>query len=546
MSRSHIWSFFTKKGMDKAQCNGCNKLFKFKNCSTSSLWYHLKTANNSCGLLISREKTLSNMFKPCIGYCLSKILVEDNVPIHRMHKSNILADFLTKNGHKMPSSKTSISDKVIEFYNIHKTKLTIKIKSLLESGVRFNLSVDEWSSPVLHRYLSVILYYGDKNINLGLKLISGELSGENVHYQIKEFLVEFGLSLTNHILSQTFDGASYMLTYGKFANIPQIICINHTLHLSVLKCLEVYDVEEKDINKVSLVKKVRSIVHTFKKSPKLSQYLEEYLAREAPELKLRKLIMDCKVRWNSLFKMLERFVKLYSHIKQVYSELNKEFNINEAELHTLKTICIGLQSVEECVLMFSSEKCTFIDANLAVIYLIDYLWSVNDIFSQNLSLCIKNYHKIRINKALLSSIMYIHKAETFDFYCSEMDHKKYLIDVFKRLYPDQILKRTDAPTSVIKDDIETTSFSEGLSQFLSSSKTKLECGQSTLSDILGMQNSPSISMFQKALDSIKPTSTSNERTFSYTGSVCVPNRSSMSDDLLIAIVFLRYNVLIKA
>ena len=66
--------------------------------------------------------------------------------------------------------------------------------------------------------------------------------------------------------------AAYMQSYGKKSAIDYIICINHTLHLSVLKCLEVYDVGDKDTDKKTLIKKVRSVVHTFKTSPKLQQY----------------------------------------------------------------------------------------------------------------------------------------------------------------------------------------------------------------------------------------------------------------------------------
>ena len=107
-----------------------------------------------------------------------------------------------------------------------------------------------------------------------------------------------------------------MQSYEKNSTTDHIICINHTLHLSVLKCLEVYDVEDKDTDKKTLIKKVRSVVHTFKKSPKLQQYLEEHLARESYAFNHKKLIMDCRVRWNSLFRMCERFIHLYPYIKK--------------------------------------------------------------------------------------------------------------------------------------------------------------------------------------------------------------------------------------
>lgn len=53
-----------------------------------------------------------------------------------------------------------------------------------------------------------------------------------------------------------------------------------------------------------------------------------------------------------------------------------------------------------------------------------------------------------------------------------------------------------------------------------------------ISRILGPFPQNIISKFKQALDNIKPTSTDNEKTFSYSGTVIVPNRSSMSDECL--------------
>ena len=116
--------------------------------------------------------------------------------------------------------------------------------------------------------------------------------------------------------------------------------------------------------------------------------------------------MDCRVRWNSLFRMCERFIQSYPYIKKIYSDLHKNLEITATEVDSLKTICDGLKAVEKCVRIFSAEKCTFIEANLTIYYLIDFLWCKNNHFAQNLSLCIKNYHNKRVNQKLVRSLMY--------------------------------------------------------------------------------------------------------------------------------------------
>lgn len=80
--------------------------------------------------------------------------------------------------------------------------------------------------------------------------------------------------------------------------IDYVICINHTIHLAILKTISKKNKElyEKYPELDVLLKKIRIVVNNFKKSAKLEQILEEIINKSEPGHKKRRLIIDCKTR----------------------------------------------------------------------------------------------------------------------------------------------------------------------------------------------------------------------------------------------------------
>lgn len=71
-----------------------------------------------------------------------------------------------------------------------------------------------------------------------------------------------------------------MVKYARKSCLEHVLCINHCLHLSVLRTIGYFLSEENIDNKKSnLIIEIRKIVHSFKKSPFLEENLKAKLKK---------------------------------------------------------------------------------------------------------------------------------------------------------------------------------------------------------------------------------------------------------------------------
>ena len=132
-----------------------------------------------------------------------------------------------------------------------------------------------------------------------------------------------------------------MQSYGKLSNTQSIICMNHALHLAVM---EIFIKRKKDdliqfIDKYKdIIKNIRSIVHTFKKSPKFEQILSENIQQNMPNTRVRKLIIDCSTRWNTLVDMLERFCLIFHCVETTLQEVNKPVTVTHDDILLIRSL----------------------------------------------------------------------------------------------------------------------------------------------------------------------------------------------------------------
>ena len=98
-------------------------------------------------------------------------------------------------------------------------------------------------------------------------------------------------------------------------------------------------------NYFSILKKVCTIIKLFKKSPVKNDGMlqKQVKSKFGHELKP---ILDCKTRWNLLFDMVERFVKLSKCIKMALIQVQSPITISDSELLILKDLVKALKPVK--------------------------------------------------------------------------------------------------------------------------------------------------------------------------------------------------------
>ena len=136
----------------------------------------------------------------------------------------------------------------------------------------------------------------------------GSHTGEAIANEIYRVLSEFGLE--NKIIAMITDNASNMVSCAKNLNIKlehnTIIhyrCVAHILNLIVTAGLDVIKTP---------IKKLRKLVKVIRKSAKILEELERL-----SDKKFLRPIIDCKIRWNSTYKMINRVCILKENIQML-------------------------------------------------------------------------------------------------------------------------------------------------------------------------------------------------------------------------------------
>ena len=97
-------------------------------------------------------------------------------------------------------------------------------------------------------------------------------------------------------------------------------------------------------------KKVPKVVKTFRRSPVKNEVLQKYVLLE--QNKELSLVLDCKTRWSSMYKMIERFIYLKKCISKALLDLSIEHDISTTEflfLNELKCVFEPIKLVVEAL-----------------------------------------------------------------------------------------------------------------------------------------------------------------------------------------------------
>lgn len=312
----------------------------------------------------------------------------------------------------------------------------------------------------------------------------------------------------------------------------------------------------QNINKV--LKETRALVKLFRKSPLKNITLQKYVKEEiGHELNL---LLDIRTRWNSMMQMVERFLKLKNAIKKALIDLNMSSMWRDDNIDVLESLLVVLHPVKLSVEALSRKDATILTSEAIIDVLINKLKTMEN----NLAATFVNHLMSKIenrrNINLITLIKYLHNPTIFQNYnenstriCNKTALIRFTEELYNRLFPSS--SNSDENDTLIQtsenEQLEqATSFEQKLKQAIEMAATDTTSNIETvltkslirkefqLYESTG-KRTPNLENLYKAVMSVKPTSTENERVFSLSGNFVTKIRNRLSDDAINALVFLK-------
>ena len=354
LTTSDVWEF-----VDKAtrKCSSCGKIFK-KSTGTSSIRSHLQ--NHGILLVKAKQTSLDNFVKRHSQKIQSEKtqkvvewIVLDLQPF-KVVEGEAFREMVSKLDpqYQVPSRET-IKKAIMKSFEDRKTVVKNFIKNI---PGKVALTTDIWSSLKSEGFLGITIHFIDENwilrhFTLDIFRFKGAHTGQAIADEIYRIITEHELQLK--AMAITTDNGSNMVSGANIlkAKLAPIIfthyrCVAHILNLIVMAGLNIIK---------NPIKKLRNLIKLLRKSTKLLEELEN-LAKADKKTFLRP-IMDCKTRWNSTFKMINRACILKEHIEMLlvrYSNVRNYFP-DEQEWELFKDLDEFLQQFDDATTELSSQ-----------------------------------------------------------------------------------------------------------------------------------------------------------------------------------------------
>jgi len=376
---SDVWNFFVKNNNNtSAQCNKCNKTFKWNSThGTSSLKKHLSThdiniqSNIKRPILIKKteippdeladinEKYVNFVIKNCQPFRLSEDIYFVN-----------FVDALNQD-YKLLNRKQTRT-KIEQLYDSKKILIVETLKNLNQ---KFSISLDVWTSIKNEQYIGVHIHFIHnfilKKYVIGFDKIHDQ-KAETIAEKLNDIFTDFELD-TSNILSFTSDNCNTMkLTCDLLNNKVDdnnrsfnfFGCFAHIINLII---------KESVLSSETIIK-ARDLAFVIKNSPKIINILENIALTNNTIFTTIKC--DVPTRWNSSYIMIDSLIKNKNILTKVTSTnilKLKEWN----ELVTIKSL---LEPFYDLTKIVSASKYPTIGLAYSVILSI---YKYLNIFSEN-------------------------------------------------------------------------------------------------------------------------------------------------------------------
>lgn len=418
--RSAIWNHFTVKSDIIAKCSYCGHEISYSGGSTSNLLRHLKTKHvavplsrpstieenvddpsntpstsatvstaslstvfESAGPLTSssnpstnssRQSSITQFISKPISLSKSKAidLQITKFILKHFHPFSIVEETEFRNlikmlapNYTMPSRKTISNSLLLQMYE----STLEKVKAELNDITALSLTTDGWTSINNEHFIALTVHFINSDtvlcsrligcINYNEKCTSEELANF-LMATAKKWKIEYKISAV------VTDNAPNIVNAIRLTQWRHVPCFAHVLNIGIQHAL----------NHIKpIINKIKNIVEFFKQSSGALHKLQNIQKQSGFEP--LKLIQECKTRWNSAFKMMERIIKLKEPVLSTLAITNNSLNcISDDEWEIISSACTFLQVFDDVTTEMSSENTVTISKqNLFYIFLLDHLHS---------------------------------------------------------------------------------------------------------------------------------------------------------------------------
>ena len=447
--------------------------------------------------------------------------------------------------------------------------------------------------------MNLTLLFGKSDIlNLGLLPIRNSLTSKKIMEMVEDKLKAYNLSLDKDVVCVITDGTSVMTCLGKLIPNLQQLCIAHGIQLAVTDVLytsfqkqqtatmnteyqaesdsedEIFsttdfsvELEEPNVavdishtHYLVLIKKVRKIVKLYKRSPLKNEKLQHYVKIDFG--KEQSMLLDSKTRWNSLLTMLERFCKLKNCIMKTQIDIESDLalTMENLEFDRLQELVDALSPIKCAVEAVCRRDANLLTADASLNFALDKLYTASTPISLELLEALRR--RILERRTDQSSVLqYLHTGsltdDSVDIVFQNMAKtkiSKFILNLTLRLNPHHQELEENVEIEEREVPIEKrkkTDLQQELALALEkvgerAHKAKLQDTnlQSTITKEMNLFEAGGtrgfhLELVYQYLMTISPTSVESERVFSSAGYLCNKVRSSLSDETLSELSFLR-------
>lgn len=266
------------------------------------------------------------------------------------------------------------------------------------------------------------------------------------------------------------------------------------------------------------------------------------------------LLLDVKTRWNSTERMLERFVKVYDCVKDSLREIGQPNLIADSDLTMLTQLLHCLQPIRLASEALGRRDATLMTAEGTLSFLFSKLKQQDNKIAKMFHAAIVEKINQRRSKELISLMRFLLKKNLTSTHelplISKSQVYKFVKEeacrLIKATVPDASANNDDDVLQLNQPQSLTEELEQAISEFSEPEKTladpmsswKVINKELALFDMNG-ELTTNLQILLDALKSIKPTSTDSERIFSNSANFCSKKRTSLADESINRLCFLK-------